>query len=346
MSFRYIGSKARLVEKLREFIGEPNCKDSFFVDAFCGTGSVAEAAADLGWNIRINDILHSAVITAEARLISNNQVTFEQLGGYTKAIEKLNAAPLKSGFIWKAYSPASKEIYGIERRYFSEENAIKIDSIRHLIKQWADASIINSVEERLLIADLFKALNKIANIAGTFGCFLSKWTPQAKGSINLECRQLKNYNIKIEVSTADVFSVKTEHSDLVYLDPPYTKRQYASYYHILETIAIGDEPVIEGTSGLRPWKDKASAFCYKRKALPTLGNLVSQIRSERVLVSYSNDGHIKMNEMIDVFSDIGKVKVDSLGEISRYGPNKKPLESNSNVNEFLVEIIKQSYTIE
>lgn len=346
MSFRYIGSKARLVNKLCEFIGNPNSKDSFFVDAFCGTGSVAEAAAELGWNIRINDILHSAVITAEARLLSTNQVSFEQLGGYKKTIEKLNSAPLKPAFIWKAYSPASKEFYGIERRYFSVENAIKIDSIRYLIKQWTDASIISSVEERLLIADLFKALNKIANIAGTFGCFLSKWTPQSRGTLNLECRQLKNHNIKIEISTADAFSVKNERSDLVYLDPPYTKRQYASYYHILETIAIGDEPIIEGTSGLRPWKDKAYEFCYKRKALPTLGNLVSQIQAERVLVSYSNDGHIKMNEMIDVFNNIGKVKVDSLGEISRYGPNKKALESNSNVNEFLVEIIKQSYTIE
>ena len=34
--------------------------------------------------------------------------------------------------------------------------------------------------------------------------------------------------------------------DAVYADPPYTKRQYAAYYHILETIAAGDRPLISG----------------------------------------------------------------------------------------------------
>ncbi|MCS5874311.1 DNA adenine methylase [Klebsiella pneumoniae subsp. pneumoniae] len=93
-----------------------------------------------------------------------------------------------------------------------------------------------------------------------------------KGYLKLECRKLKNYNIKIDVSIGDVFSVKNKAYDLVYLDPPYTKRQYASYYHILETIAFGDEPIIEGVSGLRPGKIRHLLFCYKRKALITLSN--------------------------------------------------------------------------
>ena len=59
-----------------------------------------------------------------------------------------------------------------------------------------------------------------------------------------------------------------------------------------------------------------------------------------MLVSYSNDGHIKMDEMIAAFNNFGMVKVRSLGEINRYEPNKKPLKSISNVNEFLVEIEK------
>jgi adenine-specific DNA-methyltransferase len=57
MTFRYIGSKARLIEQLKAYIGQPQ-QGAFFVDAFCGTGVVAEAAADLGWNVRINDSLY------------------------------------------------------------------------------------------------------------------------------------------------------------------------------------------------------------------------------------------------------------------------------------------------
>ena len=44
----------------------------------------------------------------------------------------------------------------------------------------------------------------------------------------------------------------TTAADTVYLDPPYTKRQYAAYYHILEAISLGDEPIVEGICGIRP----------------------------------------------------------------------------------------------
>ena len=102
MTFRYIGSKFRLIDQIAVHIGRPK-ESAFFVDAFCGTGAVAEAAARLGWNVRINDSLHSAVISAGARLIGQEQVAFNKLGGYAKAIAKLNAAKPVCGFMWRAY---------------------------------------------------------------------------------------------------------------------------------------------------------------------------------------------------------------------------------------------------
>ena len=60
------------------------------MDAFCGTGVVAEAAAGLGWSVRINDNLSSAVISTGARLISSREAKFKKLGGYAKAIELLS----------------------------------------------------------------------------------------------------------------------------------------------------------------------------------------------------------------------------------------------------------------
>ena len=53
-----------------------------------------------------------------------------------------------------------------------------------------------------------------------------------------------------------MFCVQTDVRDTVYLDPPYTKRQYAAYYHVLETLAYGDEPEVSGVTGLRPWEGK------------------------------------------------------------------------------------------
>lgn len=337
MTFRYLGSKSRLIDQIVEYMPPP--KDgAFFVDAFCGTGVVAEAAAKLGWNVRINDNLYSAVISAGARLISKKQAAFKRLGGYESAIYRLNSAPPKKGFIWREYSPASYDFCGIERRYFTETNAARIDAMRDLIADWRDSGSIDELEERLLIADLFGALNRVANIAGTFGCFLSKWTTQSQGEIAVRCRELKEKTVRVEAVVGDVFDVPNRSQDVVYLDPPYTKRQYASYYHILETVAIGDRPKVEGVAGLRPWKELASDFCYKTRALKTLSNLVNSLKAEKILLSYSSEGHISMPDMKVELSKAGKSTMYPLGSIGRYRPNKVASETASEVSEFLVVV--------
>jgi len=310
------------------------------VDAFCGTGVVAEAAAELGWNVRINDHLHSAVISAGARLISTEQAAFKKLGGYEKAISKLNGVRPLEGFITRAYSPVSLDDCGIERRYFTTQSASRIDGIRAQITEWASSGAISEAEERLLIADLFGALNRVANIAGTFGCFLSKWTAQSQDELVMRPRALKTKSVAVEASVGDVFDVVNGPKDLVYLDPPYTKRQYASYYHILETVALADEPVVEGVAGLRPWKALASDFCYKTRALKTLVKLVQGLHSEKVLLSYSSEGHISMLDMKIELSKIGASTMHPLGAIGRYRPNRVASSTASDVNEYLVVVEK------
>ncbi|MBA5705963.1 DNA methyltransferase [Pseudomonas fulva] len=341
MTFRYIGSKSRLIDQITTYMGHPK-QDAFFVDAFCGTGVVAEAAADLGWNVRINDSLHSAVISSGARLISADQAPFKKLGGYAEAIAKLNAVGPKHGFMWREYSPASVDTCGFERRYFTQENAARIDAMRAQIADWMGAGIIDWVEERLLIADLFSALNRVANIAGTFGCFLSKWTSQSQDKIVMRCRDLKKKGVHVEATVGDVFDVPNEAHDLVYLDPPYTKRQYASYYHILETVALGDEPEVEGVAGLRPWKNLASDFCYKTRALQALSRLVQGLKAQKVLLSYSSEGHICMDDIKSELSKIGESTMHPLGAIGRYRPNKVASSAASDVSEFLVVVERPS----
>lgn len=337
MTFRYIGSKSRLIEQIKMHIGQP-IAGSFFVDAFSGTGVVAETAAGMGWNVRINDNLISAVISTEARLLSFEEATFSKLGGYNAAVDILNGVRPVEGFIWRTYSPASLDFCGIERRYFTSENAAKIDAMRLTIQHWRESDSVSLAEERLLIADLFGALNRVANIAGTFGCFLSKWTPQSQKVIAMQCRELKLQVTHVESSVGDVFDVVNTPNDLVYLDPPYTKRQYASYYHILETVAMGDEPEVEGVAGLRPWKDRASDFCYKSRALKTLTRLVYSLNARRVLLSYSSEGHISIPDLKAGLSKVGHSNMHPLGSIGRYRPNKVASGNAKNVSEYLIEI--------
>lgn len=345
MTFRYIGSKARMADAIATRIGPP-IEGGRFVDLFCGTGVVAETAAKMGWDIHLNDHLYSAVIMAAARMTGRAKAKFKALDGYDNAIRILNKARSYEGFIFQEYSPASSARIGLERRYFTKHNAAKIDGMRKLIAQWTDDALLSVHEERVLIADLMSASNRVANIAGTYGCFLSKWQRPAMENIELRARTLATYSGRVSVSVYDAAAVEVNRNDLVYLDPPYTKRQYAAYYHLLETIALGDNPIVEGVGGLRPWKHKASDFCYKTRALGALTALVGALNAERVMLSYSDDAHIPIDAITRSLKQFGKVKPNRLMEISRYRPNRVASEGMASVSEYLIELTRNFERVE
>ena len=145
MTFRYIGSKSRLTNALAPYIGKPKRWDGYFVDLFCGTGVVAESAARLGWKIWVNDSLHCAATMAAARTVGECQAPFLKLGGYQEVVSILNRLVPEPGFLWREYSPASASRCGIERRYFTEENAARLDAMRAKIAAWERGEAIFAV---------------------------------------------------------------------------------------------------------------------------------------------------------------------------------------------------------
>ena len=334
MGIRYLGSKVRVLGELSLLIGKPNAQSRRFIDAFSGTGVVGSLAADLGWNVHVNDHLRCAKLLSTARVLAASDVCYSDLGGYQAAIDILNHTSPVQGFLWREYSPSSTEGVAYSRKYFTEENAARLDGMREQIRQWRLSNAICDVEEGLLLADLIEAASSIANTAGTFGCFLSKWSSTALRTVNVQPRKLRTEPVRFTSSEVDVFAIPIEETDTVYFDPPYTKRHYAAYYHVLETIANGDEPEVSGVTGLRPWESKASPFNYKRRALPAMLRLVEKCRASRVLISYSSDGHIDLEALAAGLKVSGAVKVLKIGEIPRYQPRRK---ASQNVGEFVVE---------
>lgn len=341
MSVRYIGSKSRLVDALAPFVGPPPGPDAAFVDAFCGTGAVAELAADLGWTrVRLNDHLACAVTMAHARLASREDARFEAFGGYPAALAALAALPGRPGFVWREYSPASARLVGSERQYFTEANAQRIDAIRAEIGRWSREGRLGEVEERLLLGDLLAAANHVANIAGTYGCFLRSWSTQALAPLALRPRALRARRVVVEASRVDAGDVAVGPGDLVYLDPPYTKRHYGAYYHLLETITLGDAPEVGGVTGLRPWQHQASDFCYRTRAQAAIRQVVDRLDADRILLSYSSEGHVSREALVGALTGLGRLQVHPLAEIGRYRPNRAARDARASVQEYLVEIDK------
>lgn len=336
MGIRYIGSKARVADAILDLAGPPQA--GRFVDAFCGTGSVAKAAASRGWAVTLNDTLPSAIAMSTGATVGRGNVSFSPLGGYAATVRLLNAVPGHPGFLHAEYSPASKVTGVVERRYFTEDNAARLDAMRAQIRNWTTAGFLTTVEEQLLIADLLQAANKVANIAGTYGCFLKHWSPNALRPVLVRERDLPHRTTDLDTIVGDVKWLSTKPDDTVYFDPPYTKRQYSAYYHVLETIHAGDAPQVGGVTGLRPWQDRASDFCYKSRALDALTRLVLGTTARKILLSYSNEGHVPREYLINALCEAGTVTVHDLKTIGRYRPNAQASANADTVHEYVIEV--------
>lgn len=336
MGIRYIGSKARIADTIVDLAGKP--ASGRFVDAFSGTGAVAAIAAGRGWRVAINDALPSSVSMSVAAVLSSSQAPFYGLGGYEQSIVRLNAVAGSPGFIHREYTPASVAHVGLERKYFTESNGARIDAMRAQIAAWRDEGLLSEAEHHLLLSDLMQAANSVANISGTYGCFLRSWTPGSLRPVTLKPRRLAAHTVDYVATAGDVAALRTEWNDVVYFDPPYTKRQYSAYYHLLETIHAGDEPSVEGVTGLRPWKDKASDFSYRSRALQSLTQLVARTRAEQILLSYSDEGHVPMSQLVTALSESGDLTVHSLETIGRYRPNSRASAARDDVREYVIEV--------
>lgn len=326
MSVRFIGNKQKLLEIIvNKVLLETGLVRGTFVDLFSGTSAVTSAFKQLGFNITSNDKLNSSVEFAKATLLVNEEPQFERLLNnididnhnilcepYDLVLGYLNRLPGVEGLFYKEYSPGgSHDRLDEPRQYFTDQNARKIDAIRKEIDKWTSMELITNNEKTLLLCSLMLATNQIANISGTYGAYLKTWYERA-----LQPLELKRFifypghqNYQVFCRDANQLVRELPNSDIIYIDPPYTKRQYHAYYHILETIAIGDEPKVWGKTGQRPKREEDnSLYCYKRLAAGALSDLINNAKCNHLFLSYSTDGHIKHDEIIDILTRKGSTK--------------------------------------
>ena len=146
---------------------------------------------------------------------------------------------------------------------------------------------------------------------------------------------------------ANYFVKKNKHIDLVYLDPPYNQHQYGSNYHLLNTIALWDKPVINKNiyidgkktdkSGIRKdWIKTRSLYCYKKTARDTLINLLENIDTNYIVMSYSTDGIIEYDDLISILENKGKLNIVSSEYIKYRGAKRSIVNKTKNVEYLFV----------
>ena len=311
----YLGSKANQADWIATYISSVVTAGARVADVFSGTGIVSAALKASGLSVVANDHLLWAFHATRAALMNDHPPSFKGLDvptgwvdidRYDTVLRYLNHLPPIDGFMSREYSPSGPA----RRRYLTTENAERIAAIRQRISQWSEH--LTAAESSLLISDLIASASAVSNTAGTYGSYLKQWKRSALSPLQLQrspfIRGAATASHEVYLGDANRL-VRGLKIAAVYADPPYTKRQYAAYYHVLETIAACDEPLISGSTGLRPWEHLSSPYCFRRHAGSALQDLVSNSLGRHFFLSYNDAGQIRHSEILDILGAYGTVAV-------------------------------------
>ena len=292
----YIGSKFSILNYIDEVIEDfvPKKNNITLCDIFAGTGVVSNYFKAKGYNIISNDIEYFSYVILEGLVKNNDELKFEKLA--SKHIDPfiyLNNLRGRKGFIYKNYSLGGTKRKEYKRQYFSDYNAKKIDACRMKIEYWKKKKLIGDNEYYYLLACLIEASDKVANTASVYEAFLKELKESAKKNIEIKRLDLVYNDKKYEIYNKDSKELIREiKGDILYLDPPYNSRRYDTNYHILETIALYDNPKITGKTGIRVDISKKSNYCIKNKAKDELEDLIKSANFKYILLSYNDEGII------------------------------------------------------
>jgi len=193
--------------------------------------------------------------------------------------------------------------------YFSPENAGRIDAIRGTLETWRQEGRVTDDEFYILLAALLDAVPSVSNVSGTYGAYLKFWESRSQKPLTLAvptpCIRPGTHRA-FRADANEIAPVLD--AGILYLDPPYNARQYASNYHLLETIALWDGAEPHGIAGLPSRPDRRSMYCT-RNAASALQEIVKTSPARHILLSYNSEGIIPHDCLMSIFNVRGKVEV-------------------------------------
>lgn len=298
---RYLGAKTKLLPFIKKIIEEHTDDIHSVADIFGGTGVVSDMFAMMGKEIIINDLLHS------------NYQIYNAFFGTEKYNKKLIQKVINKFNTFNGnYDGYVTNIYG--DRYFSKENASKIDQARDYLEEIS--CDLNSREYSILLSVILYAADKVANTVGHYDAY--RKTMNSIQPIQFVPLKINNYKNTLIYNEDANLLVKQIYADLIYIDTPYNSRQYVDTYHVLENITDWNKPSVSGIAMKSNDRSDRRSKYNLVSAPQAFDDLIQNINSKYILVSFNNmakkgsgrsNSKISHEEIIDSLSKKGEVEV-------------------------------------
>ncbi len=316
----YIGNKRKLLGLIEQALPvAARAHGKTFLDLFAGSGVVSRYAKSLGYQVLSNDWEPYARVINGCYIGTNRAPRFKKLGGYEAALGSLNDLRPCSDWVTKHLCPRSDTHFDVsrDRMFYMRKNGRRIDAIRNAILDWKESGLITEHEEICLLAPLLYQACYNSNTSGVFKAFHNGWGGRTgtalyriAGDLTLSPAVFCDNGLRNKVFCEDAQKLARRLSgsavDVAYLDPPYNQHPYGSNYHVLNSIALWDKPVVGTTiahgnkSAIRTdWRSqRRSAYNYAKEASRAYQQLLDTLNARFILTSYSTDGSIPLDELL------------------------------------------------
>lgn len=343
---RFIGCKTLLLDNIKKVVDEKAPNAHRFCDIFSGTSTVARYFKQW-YEVYSNDLLYFSYVLQKGTIENDEIPAFKKMVleknisdpiSYFNNMETSEMESLiqEKRFFQNTYAPRGG------RMYMTDDNALRIDFARNTVEEWKEQELINENEYFYLLACIVEGISFISNISGTYGAFRKTWEKRAFKKYELYRLGVYTNNSRNRCFNEDgVELVGKINGDILYVDPPYNNRQYLSNYHVLETAAKYDYPEVRGVTAQRPYENKKSDFCIKRKAVDALERLIKNANFKHIILSYSTDGLMPLEEIESVMKKHGKPETFEVYKIPYRRYKSRTLTNTEELNELIVYIEKE-----
>lgn len=321
----YIGNKRKIIgeiEKEIELISEKLGKEKLVcTDLFSGSGIVARMLKRHSSKLIVNDLENYSSVINSCYLINKKDFPKDECEYLRKKIEDSCRLEKLPGIISMNYAPQDDDnIKKGERVFYTHQNAVLIDTYRTLIDKFVPdeklrkfflAPLITEASVHVNTSGVFKGFYKDKNTGiGCFGAAGKNALTRIFGRIELKEPVFSNFESDLEIYQKDtvLLSKELKNLDIAYLDPPYNQHPYGSNYFMLNLILKNKLDVeISKISGITQGWNR-SVFNKPYSALKSMEEIVSNLDSKFIVISYNSEGFISFDEMSEMLKKYGKLK--------------------------------------